>query len=173
MRRNMFVAVSAVAAALVIAAGAGAANAPSPSYQLAGFALGTPQGTTTFLSGFATGSAGDRGFWRANVTTTPLATCSTLGSSCTVTGGTFTLMSNNGSRIDGAVQGGTVTLTDQTVSTCSRQQYTFRVLLVAADGTSWWLTGVVTQVHSTSRGTCCPGASVQGTLAEMFNPPPG
>ena len=135
MCRNMFVAVSAVAAAFVIAAGAGAANAPSPSYQLAGFAFGTPS-TSTSLAGQATGSTGDRGFWRATVTTAPLTTCSTLASACGISSGTLALTSNNGSRINGTVEGGTLMLSDQATSACAPQQYTLDATVVTADGTT-------------------------------------
>ena len=170
MRRNMFVAVSAVAAAFVIAAGAGAANAPSPSYQLAGFAFGT-QNTSTSLAGQATGSTGDRAFWRATVTTAPLTTCSTLGSACGVSGGSVALTSSNGSRVNGTVEGGTVMLSDQRASACGRQQYTLDAAVAAADGTTWQLTAVITQCRFAFRGTCfslgatCRARSPRGSAA--------
>ena len=82
-------------------------------------------------------------------------------------------MSNNGARINATVQNGSVAFIDQTVSTCTRQEYTLRASLVAADGTPWALTAVVTVVSSASRRTCCSGGSVQGTLVSVVNPPGG
>ena len=174
MRRKMFIAVSAVAAAFVIAAGAVAATTPLPSYQLAGLAIGGSAGTNTVLAGTAIGSNGDRGFWRATVTIAPLTSCSALGSSCAITAGTITLTSNNGSSLIGSVQGGTATLSDQAVSTCSRSQYTVRTSVLASDGTTWQLTATVTKLGLAVGRTCFSlGATVQATLASGPSGPMG
>jgi hypothetical protein len=170
----MLAAVSAVAAAFVIAAGAAAANAPSSSYTLTGFALGSPQGTTAFLAGSATGSSGDRAFWRATVTSASLTSCATLGSVCSVTGGSVALTSNNGARLNGSVLNGTVSLTGQAASTCGQEQYTYDAAVTAADGTSWTLAAVVTERRFAFRGRCLAlGASVQGSLTAGFSGMPG
>jgi len=174
MRRKMFIAISAVAAAFVVAAGAVAATTPSSSYQLGGLAIGGSAGTNTTLAGTAVGSTGDRGFWRATVTIAPLTTCSTLGSACAITAGTITLVSNNGSRVDGSVQGGTATLSDQAVSTCSRSQYTVRSTVLATDGTTWQLTATVTKLGLAVGRTCFSlGATVQATLSSGISGPMG
>jgi hypothetical protein len=157
---------AALTAVVVLAAaiGAGAANAPSQSYQVTGLATVTPQGTTTSLFGFATGSAGDRGIWRASVTNAPLAGCSSLGSSCAITGGTFGLNSNNGSQVAGPVTGGSVTLTAQAPG-CGRQQYTVNGSAATGAGDVTFSV-VLTQFRLSFRGTCFafPGSTIAGSL---------
>ena len=174
MRRKMFIAISAVAAAFVVAAGAVAATTPSSSYQLGGLAIGGTAGTNTVLAGTAVGTNGDRGFWRASVTIAPLSSCPSLGSSCAITAGTFTLTTNNGSSVTGTVQPGTATLSDQAVSTCSRSQYTVRTTVLGSDGTTWQLTATVTKLGLPVGRTCFAlGATVQATLSSGISGPMG
>ena len=144
---------------------------PSQSYQVAGLATVAPQGTTTSLFGFATGSTGDRGFWRASITTAPLASCSSLGSSCTITGGTFGLNSNNGSQVAGTVTWGTVALTAQSPG-CGRQQFTVNGGGTTSAGDVAF-TFVLTQFRLPFRGTCIafPGSTVAGSVTVGQNPP--
>jgi hypothetical protein len=172
MRKSMIAVALTAVVVLAAATGAGAANAPSQSYQVAGLATVTPQGTTTSLFGFATGSAGDRGFWRASVTTAPLAGCSSLGSSCAITGGTFGLNSNNGSQATGAVTGGSVTLTAQAPG-CGRQQFTVNGSAATAAGDVTFSV-VLTQFRLSFRGTCIafPGSTVAGSVTVGQNPAP-
>jgi hypothetical protein len=113
MRKSTIAAALTAVVVLAAATGAGAATVPSPSYTVAGFATVSPQGATTSLFGFTTGSAGDRAFWQASLATAPLSTCSSLGSNCAVTGGTLTLNGSNRSRLTGTFVGGNVTLTSQ------------------------------------------------------------
>src|SRR4051812_44758771 len=101
--RRILITLSLAAAALVFAAVATAA--PSPVYQLGGIETAVPQGNVSPFAGFAVGSTGDRATWRASVQHDDLATCVGSGS-CSITGGTFTLASNNGSRLDGTFWGG-------------------------------------------------------------------
>jgi hypothetical protein len=171
MRKSMTAAALTAVVVLAAATGAGAANAPSQSYQVAGLATVSPQGTTTSLFGFATGSAGDRGFWRASVTTAPLAGCSSLGSSCAITGGTFALNSNNGSQAAGAVTGGSVTLTAQAPG-CGRQQFTVNGSAATAAGDVMFSV-VLTQFRLSFRGTCIafPGSTVAGSVTVGQFPP--
>lgn len=167
MRKSMYAAALAAAVALAAATGASAANAPSPSYQVAGIALGTVQGSTTSFSGTATGSAGDRAFWRASLATDPLTDCSTVGSTCPVTGGTLVLTSRNGAQVTGRFDVGNVTLTAEALG-CGRQQYTVNAY-VTTNGGELNLSAVVTEYRVSLRGTCVAlGATVQGSLA-LFN----
>jgi hypothetical protein len=166
MRRSMIAAALTVFVVLAAATGASAANAPSPSYQVTGIAAVTPQGATTWLAGLATGSTGDRGFWQASLTTGPLTGCSTLGSSCAVTGGTFGLNSSNQSQVAGTFFGGTVTLTAQTPG-CGRQQFTVNGVGTTSDGDELTLTAVVTRFRLSFRGACIalPGGTVAGSVS--------
>ena len=167
MRRSMFAAALTAAVVLAAATGAGAANAPSPSYQVAGIVLGAAQGNTTSLAGTAFGSTGDRGFWRASVVTDPLTACSTVGSSCAVTGGTIALNSNNGSQLTGTFYSGGLTLTAQAPG-CGTQQFSFDAFVQTAGG-GMELTAVVTEYRLSFRRTCLTlGATVQGSLG-YFN----
>jgi hypothetical protein len=165
MRRSMIAAALTAFVVLAAATGASAANAPSPSYQLSGIATVTPQGTTTSLFGFATGSTGDRGFWRASITTAPLSGCSTLGSSCAVTGGSFGLNSSNQSQVAGTLWDGSVTLTAQAPG-CGQQQFTVDGFGSDAASDQVTFTAVLTQYRLSFRGTCftLPGATVAGSV---------
>ena len=166
MRRSMIAAALTVFVVLAAATGASAANAPSPSYQVSGIATVTPQGTTTWLAGLATGSTGDRGFWQASLTTGPLTGCSTLGSSCAVTGGTFGLNSNNRSQVAGTFYDGSVSLTAQAPG-CGRQQFTVTGFGSDAAADQVTFTAVLTQYRLSFRGTCftLPGATVAGSVS--------
>jgi hypothetical protein len=164
MRKSMTAAALTAVVVLAAATGAGAANAPSQSYQVAGLATVSPQGTTTSLAGFGTGSTGDRAFWRASITTAPLASCSSLGSSCAITGGTFGLNSNNGSQVTGTITGGSVTLTAQAPG-CGRQQFTVNGGATTNAGDVAF-TVVLTQFRLSFRGTCIvlPGSALAGSV---------
>ena len=166
MRKSIIAAALTAVVVLAAATGASAANAPSPSYQVSGIATVTPQGTTTWLGGFATGSTGDRGFWQASLTTGPLSGCSTLGSSCAVTGGTFALNSSNQSQVAGSFFAGSVTLTAQAPG-CGRQQFTVDGVGTTSDGDELTLTAVVTRFRLSFRGACIalPGATVAGSVS--------
>jgi len=164
MRRITILVVLTAVAALTASV---AAAAVSQSYQLSGSAVVSSQGTTS-MSGFAVGSNGDRGFWRASVTTGPLSACATLNSSCDITGGTFTLNTRSGS-ITGTLSGA-VTLTSQ--SQRSGDRYTVLATVATAAGTEE-LNVVVTTSHG-SHGSCFSfGSSVQGSLTPAFTAPGG
>jgi len=163
MRRTLTIGL-ATAAALVATATAVAAATPSPSYQVAGLEIGAPQNDVSPFAGVGTGSAGDRGFWQASVAHAPLAGCATVGASCAVTGGTFTLRSNNGSQIAGTFNGGSVQLTSQQPG-CGRQVYGVTASLTTTNGAEV-LTAVLTHYRFQVRGVCTVlAASVQGSLA--------
>ena len=165
MRRSMFAAALTAAVVLAAATGAGTANAPSPSYQVAGVCSGRRRATQPRLPGPR--STGDRGFWRASVATDPLTACSTVGSSCAVTGGTLALNSNNGSQITGTLGSGGLALTAQ-ASGCGTQQFNLNATFQTAGG-AMELTAVVTEYRLSFRRTCLTlGATVQGSLG-YFN----
>jgi hypothetical protein len=154
----------ATAAALVAAAAASAAPAPSPSYQVAGLELGAPQANTSPFAGTAIGSTGDRGFWQASVAHDPLTGCATVGASCAVTGGTFTLRSSNGSQVAGTFSSGSVQLTSAQPG-CGRQQFAVTASLSTSNGPET-LTAVLTHFRFQIRGVCTVlAAVVQGSLA--------
>jgi hypothetical protein len=157
MRRILITALTA-AAALAVASVAVAA--PSPSYQAAGIETGVPQGGVSPFAGTASGSAGDRAFWQARVAHVPLAGCS----SCAITGGTFSLTSNNGSRISGTFTGGAISLASEAAG-CGQQQYAVNGFLSTSAGPMSF-TGLLTHYRLTFRGTCLTlAATVQGTLS--------
>jgi hypothetical protein len=156
MRRIIITALTA-AAALVAASAAIAA--PSPSYQVGGIETGVPQGGVSPFAGMATGSTGDRAFWQASVVHVPLAGCA----SCAITGGTFSLTSNNGSRISGTFTGGAISVASEAAG-CGQQQYAVTGSLSTTAG-AMDFTGTLTHYRLMFRGTCRTLlATVQGTL---------
>ena len=158
----------ATAAALVAAAGAAAATTPSPSYQVAGIEIGAPLDDVGPFAGIATGSTGDRGFWQASVAHAPLAGCAVVGTACAITGGTFTLRSNNGSQVAGTLNGGSVTLTSQPAG-CGRQVYAVTASLTTTNGPEV-LTAALTHYRFQIRGACTVlAATVTGSLASEGN----
>lgn len=164
---------SALLAAVTLVAVTGAGAALSPSYQVAGIEVGAQQATVSPFTGFGVGSAGDRGFWQASVTHDSLANCTTVGSSCAVTGGTFTLRSNNaGSQLTGNFTGGTFQMTSAAPG-CGRQQFAFTGNLTTAAG-PMVLTAVLTNYRYQIRGQCVAlVSSVQGSLAPGSPVDPG
>jgi hypothetical protein len=156
MRR---IVITALTAAAALAAASVATAAPSPSYQVTGIETGLPQGEVSPFAGIATGSAGDRGFWQASVAHVPLVGCS----SCAITGGTFSLTSNNGSRISGTFTGGAISLTSGAAA-CGQQQYAVNGSLSTSSG-AMDFAGTLTHYRLMFRGTCRTlFATVQGTL---------
>jgi hypothetical protein len=165
MMRRIVTILSLAAAALVFAAAASAA--PSPVYQLGGIETAVPQGNVSPFAGLALGSTGDRATWQASVEHAALSGCTTLGTTCAITGGTFTLTSNNGSQLAGNFMSGAITPTSQAPG-CSRQQF-------AVTGSLWTDTGpqdfagVLTHYRFPFRGQCRTiAATVQGTLTQSI-----
>ena len=152
---------SALLAAVTLVAVTGAGAAVSPSYQVAGIGIGGPQGSTQFV-GSGVGSAGDRARWQASVTHDALANCTTVGSACALTGGTFTLRSQ-GSQLNESFSGGSIQL--QTAAPgCGRQQFTVTANLTG--DAPLVLTGTVTTYRFQWRGQCTVlAATLQGSLA--------
>jgi hypothetical protein len=89
-----------------------------------------------------------------------------VGSSCAITGGTFTLTSSNGSRLAGSFTGGAVALTSQ-AGGCGKQVYTVNANVSTPTGQEQF-TGVLTHYRVGFRGTCTVlAASVQGSLTAV------
>ncbi|MDX6441328.1 MAG: hypothetical protein QOE43_1057 [Gaiellaceae bacterium] len=153
---------SALLAAVTLVAVTGAGAAVSPSYQVAGIGIGGPQANGTQFTGSGVGSAGDRARWQASVTYDALANCTTVGSSCALTGGTFTLRSQ-GSQLNESVSGGSFQLQNAAPG-CGRQQ--FAVTANLTGDSSLALTGTVTTYRFQWRGQCVVlAATLQGSLA--------
>ena len=112
---------SALLAAVTLVAVTGAGAAVSPSYQVAGIGIGGPQANGTQFVGSGVGSAGDRAHWQASVSYDALANCATVGSTCAITGGTFTLRSQ-GSQLNESFSGGSLQLQNAAPG-CGRQQF--------------------------------------------------
>jgi hypothetical protein len=153
---------SALLAAVTLVAVTGAGAAVSPSYQVSGIGIGGPQANSSQFFGSGLGSAGDRARWQASVAHDPVANCTTVGSTCALTGGTFTLRSN-GSQLNESFTGGTLQL--QTAAPgCGRQQ--FNVTANLTGDAPLALTGTVTTYRFQFRGQCIVLlATLQGSLA--------
>jgi hypothetical protein len=163
--RRILITVSLAVAALVFAAAAGAAT--SPSYQVAGIEPGVQQDNVSAFAGVATGSTGDHASWQASVAHDPLSACSTVGSACGITGGTFALTSNNGSQMTGTFSGGSITLTAQAPG-CGKQEFAV-VASVWTDAGPQDFVGVLAQHRVKVQGQCrAILATVQGTLMESI-----
>lgn len=163
---------SALLAAVTLVAAAGAGAATSPSYQVAGIEVGATQATVSPFTGLGIGSTGDRGFWQANVTHVALDTCTTVGSSCAITGGTFTLRTNNGSQLSGNFTGGTYQVTSAQPG-CGQQQVAFTGNLTTAAG-PMTLTATLVNYRFQMRGQCVAlVSSIQGSLAAAAPPSDG
>ena len=99
----------------------------------------------------------------AEVTFT-VTNCSLQRSSCAITGGTFTLRSNNGSQFDGTFSSGSVQLTSHQPG-CGRQQFALTASLATTNGPET-LTATLSTFRIQMRGTCTVLIStVQGSLA--------
>jgi hypothetical protein len=153
---------SALLAAVTLVAVTGAGAAVSPSYQVAGIGIGGPQANGTQFMGSGVGSAGDRARWQATVTHDALANCTTVGSACALTGGTFSLRSN-GSQLNESFSGGSLQL-QSAAPGCGRQQFAVNATLTG--DTPLALTGTVTTYRFQWRGQCTVlAATLQGSLA--------
>jgi hypothetical protein len=160
---------SALLAAVALVAATGAGAAVSPSYQVAGVELGAPQSSTSAFAGFANGSAGDRAFWQASIVHAPLTTCSSVGSSCLITGGTLSLRGAGGA-LTGSVTDGSVDLSTQTPG-CGRQTFAVTAYVSTATGPLLFK-GTLVHYRLGFRGQCMVfAASVQGSLGSVDEGP--
>jgi hypothetical protein len=163
--RRILITLSLAAVALVFAAAASAA--PSPMYQLGGIEVAVPQGNVSPFAGLAFGSTGDRASWQASVEHDSLANCAAPGTSCGITGGTFTLTSNNGSQLAGKFLSGTLALTSQAPG-CGRQQFAVTAAAYTESGPQDFA-GVLTHYRFPYRGQCRTiAATIQGTLTQSI-----
>lgn len=163
--RRILITASLAVAALVVATAASAAL--SPAYQVAGFETGVPQGDVSAFAGFAAGSTGDRGFWQASVAHDPLTACSTVGSACAITGGTFSLRTSDGAQLAGTFSAGTIAPASQAAG-CGTQQY-------AVAASAWTnagpkdFAGTLTHYRILVRGLCrTVAATLRGTVAQSI-----
>jgi hypothetical protein len=160
---------SALLAAVVLVAAPGADAAMSPSYQVAGVELAAPQSNTSSFAGFANGSAGDRAFWQESIAHAPLSTCSSVGSSCLVTGGTLSLRGAGGT-LTGSVTDGSVDLSTQTPG-CGRQTFAVTAYVSTAAGPLLFR-GTLVHYRLGFRGQCLVfAASLQGSLGTVDEGP--
>ena len=137
MRR--FVTAGALMTAVALAAATAASAAvPSPSYQLGGIGLGPS------YFGSAVGSAGDRGTWQANVAVDP--------ASGAISGGSFSLRSNNRSQLTGSFGAWSMTASAAAPG-CGRRQFAVSASLSSSDGPMTF-TGNVMELRVMIRGTC-------------------
>jgi hypothetical protein len=149
MRRFLTAGALMTAVALAAATAASAA-VPSPSYQLGGMAFGS-----TFF-GTGVGSAGDRATWQATV-----AADAATGS---ITGGSFSLRSNNGSQLTGSFTGGSMSVTTAAPG-CGRQQLAVSASVSSSTGPLLF-TGTLSTFRVSIRGVCrAIFSAVQGSLA--------
>lgn len=137
MRR--FVTAGALMTAVALAAAAAASAAvPSPSYQLGGIGLGSS------FFGNAVGSAGDHGTWQANVTVDP--------ASGAISGGSFSLRSNNRSQLSGSFSPWSMT-SSFAAPGCGRQQFAVSASFASSNGPMTF-TGSIEEFRVQIRGTC-------------------
>jgi hypothetical protein len=156
---------SALLAAVTLVAVTGAGAAVSPSYQVTGTGTGGPQSNGSQFNGSGAGSAGDSARWQASVVYETLANCTTVGSLCGISGGTFTLKSH-GSQLNESFTGGTLQLLSADPG-CGAQQFTVTGNLTG--DSSLELTGTLSTDRSVFKGQCVVrGATLDGSLA----PPP-
>jgi hypothetical protein len=123
--RRLLVAVGllAVLASLVAVPGAQATGTLSGSYSVAGIETGFPTNSTSSFAGGALGSDGDPGAWKASVVHQSLSNCPFgSGTSCAITGGSFSLTTLTGDDVGGTFTGGTVTPASQGTS-CGNQVF--------------------------------------------------
>jgi hypothetical protein len=156
---------SALLAAVTLVAVTGAGAAVSPSYQVTGAGTGGPQSNGSQFNGSGAGSAGDAARWQASVVYEALANCTTVGSACAITGGSFTLKSH-GSQLNDSFSGGSLQLLSADPG-CGAQQFTVTGNLTG--DSPLVLTGTLTTDRSLFKGQCVVrAATLDGSLA----PPP-
>jgi hypothetical protein len=137
MRRFLTAGALMTAVALAAATAASAA-VPSPSYQLGGVGLGSS------YFGNAVGSAGDRGSWQANVVVD--------AATGAISGGSFSLRSNNRSQLTGSFSGWTMSVSSAAPG-CGRQQVAVSASMSSSAGPMIF-TGNVQEFRVLIRGTC-------------------
>jgi hypothetical protein len=131
MRR--FLALAGIAGSLALAAAAPAAAGLSDSYLASGIETSIPTNNTSTFSGVAVGSQGDGALWKASVVHDPLSACPFgSGSSCAITGGTFSLTGPAGAAL-GTFTGGSVTPISQQ-EPCGMQLYGVAGTLATTNG---------------------------------------
>lgn len=156
----------ALLAAVSLVAVTGAGAAMSPSYQVSGFGFGAQQ--TSFF-GTGLGSAGDRGMFQASVAHDAWTSCATVGSSCAVTGGTFSVRTAQGQ--ESATFGGGSFQLASAAPGCGAQSFAVNATLAGAAGPLVF-TGTMSTFRFQFRGQCQTlFSTLQGSLAPAPAPP--
>jgi hypothetical protein len=110
MSRILTFAACLAAVAAVIAAPASAnATQTLPTYRVSGVETGVPQGETSPFAGVAFSLTAGGAVWSASVDHTALSGCTETSESCTITGGSFQLLSLHGAITGTFIEGGTIT----------------------------------------------------------------
>jgi len=158
-----FLALLGVTTSLALAAVATAAAADSDSYLASGIETSVPTNNTSTFSGFSVGSQGDGALWKASVVHDPLSSCPFgSGSSCAITGGTFSLTSSAGA-VAGTFTGGSVTPISQQ-EPCGAQVYGVAGTLATTNGNAAF-TATLTHYRALLFGRCITFfATINGSL---------
>ncbi len=158
-----YLALAGIAGSLALSAAVPAAAAVSSSYLASGIESSVPTNNTSTFSGLAVGSQGDGALWRASVVHEPLSGCPfNSGSSCAITGGTFSLTSSAGA-VAGTFTGGAVTPISQQ-EPCGQQVYGVAGALATTNGPATF-TGTLTHYRAFVFGRCLTFfATISGSL---------
>jgi hypothetical protein len=161
MRR--FLALAGIAGSLALSAVAPAAAALSNSYLASGIETSIPTNNTSTFSGLAVGSQGDGALWKASVVHDPLSACPfDSGSSCAITGGTFSLTSSAGAVAGSFTEGAVTPISQQ--QPCGQQVYGVAGSLVTTNGAATF-TGTLTHYRAFIFGRCITYfATISGSL---------
>jgi hypothetical protein len=154
---SAFAAVVAALAAVVVAPSAGAATGLSPAYAVTGIETSIPTNNTSTFGGAALGSGGDAAIWHASVQHQALSNCPFgSGTSCAITGGTFSLSSLDGAKLAGTfVNGqGSVTPIAQQPG-CGKQVFGVAGALSTSAGPAAF-SATLTHYRISFFGTCIP-----------------
>jgi hypothetical protein len=140
--------------ATAVAAPAGATTSGvSSAYTVAGIETSIPTNNTSTFAGSALGSSLDTALWRASVVHDPLSGCPFgSGTSCTITGGSFSLTSSSGAQISGAFVGGTITPVAQQAP-CGKQVFAVTGTLDTTSGLAAFA-ATLTHYRALLFGTC-------------------
>jgi hypothetical protein len=161
-----FLAAAGLSAALAIAVvpGASAATGVSAKYRVTGIETSFPTNNTSTFGGSALGSSGDAALWSASVVHQSLSHCPFgTGTSCAITGGSFSLSSSSGAHVTGSFTGGTVTPVAQQPG-CGTQVFAVAGTLATSAGPGSF-TATLTHYRVSLFGACVPYfATITGSV---------
>jgi len=147
----------AAVVALIVSAGASAATGLSSSYAVSGIETSIPTNNTSTFAGAALGSGGDAALWQATVQHQALSNCPFgSGTSCAITGGTFSLSSSDGAKLAGAFVGGQGSVTPISQQPgCGKQVFGVTGALATSAGPAVFA-ATLTHYRISLFGTCIP-----------------